>query len=102
MPLPAFLLPSIAGALIAVASSVVGRVLIALGIGVVAYTGINATLGYFSDVFTSAANSTGADVIGIIYLLKLDAVVSIYTAAGLARFAISGAISGSIKRMTLR
>lgn len=103
MPLPAaFLIPAIAGALVSVASSVVGRVLVALGIGAISYTGINAALTYFSTTMTNAANSSGAVLAGMLGVLQLDTCVSIFTAAALARLAIAGATSGTIKRLALK
>lgn len=103
MPAPAaFLIPAIAGALVSVASSVVGRVLVALGMGVISYTGVNAALTYFSGTMVGAASSSGAIIAGMLGVLKLDVCLSIFTAAALARLALAGAQSGAVKRLTLK
>lgn len=100
--MPAFLLPAIAGALLSVAASLVGRILIALGIGLITYTGLNTALGYFSTTFTNAMGSSGATIAGLCGVLQLDACLSIFTAAALAKLAIAGATSGTIKRLAVR
>jgi len=100
--MPAFLIPAIAGALLSIASSLVGRVLVALGMGAIVYSGVNAALTYFSDRVVTAANSAGVIIAGMLGTLQLDVCVSIFTAAALARLAIAGATSGTIKRLALK
>lgn len=100
--MPAFLIPAIAGALIAVVHSLVGRVLIALTLGVVVYTGLSSGLAYFSATMTAAASSGGAALAGMLGVLKLDVCMSIFTAAALAKLAIAGASSGTVKRFALK
>lgn len=100
--MPAFLIPAIAGALLSIASSLVGRILVALGIGAISYTGINAALTYFSTTMNTAANSAGATIAGMLGVLQLDTCVAIFTAAALARLALAGATSGTIKRLALK
>ena len=100
--MPAFLIPAIAGALISIASSLVGRVILALGMGVISYTGINASLGVFKTYFANSMNSLGSDLIGIMGLLQIDVCMSIFVAAGLARLVINGATSGTIKKLAMK
>ena len=100
--MPAFLLPAIAGALMSVCASLVGRVIMSLGMGLVAYTGISAGLGYFQTLFTQNMNSTGAAVAGMVGVLQLDTCMSIFTAAALAKLAIAGASSGTVKRLAFK
>jgi len=102
MALPAFLTPAIAGALVTVASSIVGRVLLALGMGVFSYVGINAGLDVFRGYFNSAMGTAGGVLAGVAGTLQLDVCMSIFVAAGLARLAIAGATSGTIKRIAMK
>jgi hypothetical protein len=104
MPLPVagFLIPAICGALVTVVSSLVGRVILALGMGVFSYTGINASLDIFKGYFQSSMGSAGANLAGICGVLQLDVVMSIFIAAGLARLVIVGATSGTIKRLAMK
>lgn len=100
--MPAFLIPAIAGALVSIASSLVGRVLMALGMGVVSYVGINAGLNVFKTYFTDAMAGVGGDIAGLCGVLKLDVCLSIFIAAGLAKLVINGATNGSIKRLAMK
>lgn len=100
--MPGFLIPAIAGALVSVAASLVGRVVMALCLGVVSYVGINAALSYFQDTFTTALGGAGATVAGMCGVLQLDACLAIFTAAALAKLAIAGASSGAVKRLAMK
>ena len=100
--MPAFLIPMIIGALITATTSIVGRVIMALGFGVVSYVGLNATIGVFKGYFYNALNSTAYNLAGMAGVLKLDVVLSIFIAAGLARLVISGATSGTLKKFTMK
>jgi hypothetical protein len=102
MALPAFLVPALVGGLVTAATSLVGRVVLALGLGVVSYVGVNAGIDVFRGYFNSAMGSAGAIMAGMAGVLQLDVVLSIFVAAGLARLAINGATSGSLKRFTLK
>ena len=102
MALPAFLVPALVGGLVTAASSLVGRVVLALGLGVVSYVGVNARIDVFRNYFNSAMGAAGASMAGRAGVLQLDVVRSIFVAAGLARLAIAGATSGTLKRFTLK
>lgn len=99
--MPAFLIPAIAGALLTVASSLVGRIIMALGMAAVTYTGVNAALSYFATRFGDAVSGAG-EVAGMLGVLQLDVCFSIFTAAALAKLVIAGATSGTIKRLVLK
>jgi len=102
MALPALLIPAIAGALVSVATSLVGRVIMALGLGLVSYTGLNASLTIFKNYFNTAMGGAGANVAGMAGVLQLDVCMSIFIAAGLAKLAIAGATSGTMKKLALK
>jgi hypothetical protein len=103
MPAPAaFLIPAIVGALITVATSLVGRVIMALGMGVVSYIGLNAGINVFRGYFVDAMGSAGPILAGMFGVLQIDVCMSIFIAAGLARLAINGATSGSFKRLVMK
>lgn len=92
------LIPVIIGALISVAASLVGRIIMALAIGGVTYVGLNAALDVFKGYFNSAMGSAGPILAGMAGTLKLDVCMSIFIAAGLARLAIAGATSDTFKK----
>lgn len=100
--MPAFLIPAIVGALISVCTSLVGRVILALGMGVVSYTGINLALDVFRSYFNDAMSGVGGDIAGLCGVLQLDACFSIFVAAGLAKLTIAGATSGTMKKLAMK
>jgi hypothetical protein len=100
--MPAFLIPAICGALITVATSLVGRIIMALGMGVISYVGLNAGLDVFRSYFSNAMGSAGPILAGMCGVLQLDVCLSIFIAAGLARLAIAGATSGTFKRFAMK
>jgi hypothetical protein len=101
--MPAFLIPAICGALVTCAASVVGRILMALGLGFVSYIGLNAGLDVFKNYFSSSIGNAGATLAGMAGVLQLDVVMSIFIAAGLARLVINGATgNGVIKRLAFK
>jgi hypothetical protein len=102
MALPALLIPAIIGALLTAVTSIVGRIVMALGMGVVSYIGINAAVDVFRGYFESAMGSAGAVMAGMCGVLKLDVCMSIFIAAGLARLVIAGATSGTMKRLIMK
>ena len=97
-----FLASIICGALLQVAASLVGRVLLALGMGAVTYTGLNIGLSYFGTTFTNAMGSAGPTLAGMMGVLQLDTCLAIFTAAALAKLAIAGASSGTVKRIAMK
>lgn len=100
--MPVFLIPAIVGALISVCTSLVGRVVLALGMGAVSYVGLNAGLSVFKGYFNSAMGSAGATVAGMCGVLKLDVCLSIFIAAGLAKLVIAGATGGTMKKLVMK
>jgi len=90
------------GVLAAASSSVVGRVLIALGIGYVSYTGIDITLTALKAQVVTQLGSGPATVIACLHLFKVDVVVSILFSAMATRLIVSGLTSGAVTRMVLK
>ena len=90
------------GGLVQAASSFVGRALVALGFGYVAYTGIDIALESAKTSFISAANGLPADVVGMLGVLKIGTGVNIILSALTARLILNGLTSGTIKRMVVK
>lgn len=94
----AFLGPLIAGALLNIAASLVGRVLLALGIGVVTYSGFQFGLGFLRDLALTHFRALPPDVLGMLSLMKVGVCLSMYLSALTARLALNGMTSDTIKR----
>lgn len=90
---------AIIGALVQAAGSIVGRVLISLGIGYATYTGIDASISWARDSFVSGMSVLPAAAIGLAGLLKVGAIVSMITSAITARMVLKGLTGGSLTRM---
>jgi hypothetical protein len=99
--MPIFL-ASLLGGLVSAAGSIGGRVLLAMGFGYVAFTGISTGLDALKASVQSYLSGAPADVVGIMSTLKVDVSVSIIFSAIAARLLLNGLVSGTIKRMVLK
>jgi len=85
------------GALLNVIGSLVGRVLTALSIGVVAYTGLNASLTWLKAGVVSSFTALPSQVVGILSLMQVGSCISMVFSAMLIRFTLQGMQSDTIK-----
>jgi hypothetical protein len=100
--MPAFLAALVGGLGLAV-TSFVGRVLVALGVSYVTYTGLSAILTTVEAQVSSAFGALPAVAIAILGTLQLDTCVNIYLSAFAARLVIMGVgPTGAITRMILK
>lgn len=88
--------------LVNIAGSMAGRVLIALGIGVATYTGVNASLDWLKSQAVQAFQGLPADVLGMLGTMKVGQCISIVTSAIVARSIINGVQSDTFKRWVIR
>jgi hypothetical protein len=86
------------GALFNIIGSRIGRALVALGIGVVTYTGFNVMLGTLKNNAFSAIGNLPSGVLDILLALKVGPALGIIFSAVTARLVISGLTSDSVKR----
>lgn len=92
------LLASLLGGLINIAGSIAGRVLIALGISVITYSGLTASLSWLQSGAMSAMSGLPAQVLAIMALLKVGSCISMVTSAITVRMTLQGLTNGSIKK----
>jgi hypothetical protein len=86
------------GGLVTAASSIAGRVLLSMGIGLVVFKGMDVML---DGLKTAIMNNTGQlpqTVVGLLGLMKMDVIVSIMFSALACRLAINGLTSGVMKK----
>jgi hypothetical protein len=90
----------LAGVLLEICSSLVGRVLLALAIQAVSYKGLDLLLA--NVIQYSMNNFTGlpSTVVGIIGLFRVDEVLSILAGAVTASMTISGVKNGVLTKFT--
>lgn len=95
--MPAFL-AALLGGLVAAAGSLVGRVLIALGISYVTYTGVSTALSAIQSQVQGNLTGLPVMLLQVAYLLKIDVFISIMFSAITARLTIKGLTAGAITK----
>ncbi|SPD67820.1 conserved protein of unknown function (plasmid) [Cupriavidus taiwanensis] len=99
--MPVFLL-SLLGGLVSIAASMVGRVLIALGIGYVTYSGISVLLDTLKAQVVSRLSGASVEFVQVMSLVKIDVCVSILFSAMTARLLLQGLTSDKITKMVIK
>lgn len=88
------ILASLLGGLIQLSGSLVGRVLIALGISYVTYTGISIGLDAIKEAVWNNLAGVPAELVGLLAIAKIDVCINIIFSAVTARLALNGLTSG--------
>ena len=95
--MPIFL-AALGGMLLNITASLVGRILVALGIGVVAYKGMTVSIDFLKGQLISSAAGLPPEVLGMLSTLKVGSSMSIIISAMLARLIINGVQGDTVKR----
>ena len=82
--------------------SFVGRVLVALGIGVTSYTGMSVTINWLKTQAISAFNGMGADTVSLLSYMQVGVAINIVFSAMLARFVINGITGDTFKQWAFK
>lgn len=93
-----YLVGALLSGLIQIVGTLVGRVLVALGLGLVTYSGISASLNYLKASAVSAALGLGPDVVGMLSILKVGVSINVIFSAMLARLIIQGLQGDAVKK----
>ncbi|OGT14457.1 MAG: cobalt ABC transporter permease [Gallionellales bacterium RIFCSPHIGHO2_02_FULL_57_16] len=91
-------LAMLGGLLLNIAGSLVLRVLTALGLSLVTYTGVNASLDWLKAQAVTAFQGLGAEVLGMLGTLRVGQCISIVFSAMVARQVVNGMSSDTVKR----
>lgn len=86
------------GGLVKIAPTLVGQILISLGIGVATYSGLSASIDWLKSNFISAAMGLPPEVIGMLGLMKVGSCVSMLFSAMVIRMTIQGLTGSTFKR----
>ncbi|MEF8685935.1 UNVERIFIED_CONTAM: DUF2523 domain-containing protein [Comamonas sp. A-3] len=92
------IIASLLGGLLNVAGSLVGRVLIALGLTVVSYTGVDTVLGKLKADAIAALMGLPPDLVAMLGYMKVGVCISIIASAVAVRMGLSG-LGGVVKRL---
>lgn len=91
------------GGLISAAGTLVGRVLISLGFGYVAYTGLSASLDFVRTQIVASMGGFGAQTMAVLSSLNAGVGCSVLLSALGARLLLDGmAPGGSIRKLVLK
>lgn len=93
---------AIGGMLINLVGTLVGRVLVALGMAVVTYTGINASLESLKMQAVQSFAALPPEVYGMLAVMRVGQCISIVTSAIAARLLLDGLTSDTFKRWVLK
>lgn len=99
--MPAFI-AALMGALINIAGTLVGRVLVALGLSVVTFTGLSASLDWAKNNVVSSFSSLPPEVVGMLSMLGVGEFLSIILSAVSARMVLQGLTGGTVKKWVLK
>lgn len=95
-----WLAAAIGGVFLNIAASLVGRVLVALGLGVATYTGFSASLSWLKSSAVAALLSLPPDIVAMLSLMRVGACISMVFSAMLIRLTLQGMQSDTVKSWT--
>jgi len=102
--MPIFL-AALFGALMTVLGSIVGRVLVALGMGYVTFTGVSFALNTIKVMFFSSLLAAHPLMLGYAATLKLDISFQVILAAVTMKWVLNSgaaAITGNVKKLVIK
>jgi len=89
------------GAFVSILGSLVGRILVALAISYVTYSGVDILL---TGMKTAAIANMGnmGPLVGVVGMLKLGQCLNVVISAVVAKFTIGGLTNGSVTKMVFK
>ena len=99
--MPAMFIAALWGALASAMGSLIGRALIALGIGFVTYKGIDLGIASLKTQVVNGVNSLPADALNLVGYLWLDKALTVIF-SGVVTSLSMRAVGGSVKKMVFK
>ncbi|MBO9687639.1 MAG: DUF2523 domain-containing protein [Mitsuaria chitosanitabida] len=90
------------GALVQAAGSLVGRVLISLGISYVVFSGVDTSIGWARDFAVSSFQGLDGNTLRVLGLMKVGVCISMLSSAVVARLTLKGLTGGLLKRLAVK
>ena len=90
------------GALIQAAGTLVGKVLLSLGIGYVTFTGVDTSITWARDQFFAGLSGMPSTALQLAGVLQVGTCVSIMTSALVVKLTLAGLTSGTLKKMVVK
>lgn len=92
---------ALGGLLVQIVGSFVGKALLSLGVGYVAYKGMDLSIAFAKTKFMSSVGGFGAVTIQLMGVLNVGTAVNILCSALIARLAFKGMVGGIMKAAKL-
>jgi hypothetical protein len=89
------------GALVQAAGTLVGKVLVSLGIGYVVYSGVDTSIGWAKDYALANIQSLPTAMVQVLGVLQVGRIISILTSALVVRVTLAG-LTGGVKKMVMK
>ena len=86
------------GGFLAIAPTLIGKILLALGIGVATYSGMDASLSWLKSSAVSALLGLPPSVVGMLSLMRVGSCISMVFSAILVKLALDGVTAGVLKK----
>ena len=96
------LIAMLIGGLVSALGSVIGRIIISLGIGFVTYQGFNVLLGFIKSRINTEISSLDPLIVQIFSTFQIDTAINILFSAYAVRLVIQGVTGGSATRIKLK
>lgn len=93
---------AILGGLVQAAGTIVGKVLLSLGIGYATFSGVDVLLTWVSGQFMDGMSGLPVATVQIAGLLKIGVCVSMLLSAVSTRLVLAGLTSGSLTRFVMK
>lgn len=93
---------SLLGGVLSIVGSLVGRVLLSLGVGFVAFNGVQSLMSSMKAQVISQFSGLPSTIVGILAVTKVDVAISIVFSAIAARLVINGLQSDVIKKLVFK
>jgi len=99
--MPIFL-GALIGALISALGTLVGKILISLGIGYLVFSGVDTSIAWAKAYTISHISAAGGNVVLVAGALRVGSCISILTSALTTRLIINGLTSGTMRKMVVK
>lgn len=93
---------TILGGLLRISGTIAGQVLIALGIGVVTYTGVDVTMDWLKSQALAQLTGMPAGLVGLLAYMKVGVCINIVFSAIAVRAGLTGIQGGTFKKWVLK
>ena len=100
--MPPLWIATLLGALLQLAGSLVGRILISLGFGYAAFKGVDVLFTWIGQGIRSNLSGLPVGIAGMIGALKIDVAVNILLSSIPMRLTLSGLQGGTFKKLVMK